>query len=833
MTQEKLRETIFSDQKIVLSRECSGICLNMIVKNETAVLERLFLSVASVVDYFVIVDTGSTDNTPEYIMELSARLGLPGEVHFRDWVNFGHNRQQALDIAVSADKGHWLLFIDADEELKYNNLDFIKNLKIGTTYKLEKHNNKINIRYALPNLIDITSNHWQWRGAVHECIVNVKGIDIRENLDDSWIIFHTFQGARSQGITQKEKFLRDAVLLEAELLINPTNSRSRFYLAQSYRNANEPFKAMVNYSLRVKMGGWQEEVFYSLYQIARLMEQLNHTDEEILAAYAKATDAHPKRAEAIHAAARFCRVKKLYTKGYQIAKSALKMQPPNDALFSEYQIYTKGLLDEFSVNAYWAGYYSESLAACLKLIEDGFLSNDELERVKANAKFTRIKLEEKYNQRFNENQNNDDKCNIEKKYKVDPLKQNSFDTTSTLQLANKINIISKYTNNSRRKTFHVLGIPHTITLKEYSVCAFTQKVLNLCRMLKSLGHEVFHYGHEDSIVDCTEHVTVITKQDHFDVYGEHDWKSKGFPKFSSNDLVYRKFGEKAVNEINKRKKRNDFLLCPYGGGHKAIADQLSDLIVCEPGIGYPSGHFARFKIFESYAVLHAYHGLNAVKTSKNNFWYDVVIPNYYDIDDFEYSFNKDDYILFMGRVSISKGVHIAIELANECKQKLIIAGPDMGNELLKFKGFETEFISYVGQVGPKQRSDLLSRAKCVLLPSTFLEPFCGVHVEAMLCGTPVISSDWGAFAEYNLHGYTGFRCQTFDQFVRAIRNIDQIDPSFCNSWASKNFSIDRVATMYDEYFDNVMEVYTGRGWYSTYKKDLNLNFRKNHYPKEI
>jgi glycosyltransferase involved in cell wall biosynthesis len=120
-----------------------------------------------------------------------------------------------------------------------------------------------------------------------------------------------------------------------------------------------------------------------------------------------------------------------------------------------------------------------------------------------------------------------------------------------------------------------------------------------------------------------------------------------------------------------------------------------------------------------------------------------------------------------------------------------------------------------------------------LLPSTFLEPFCGVHVEAMLCGTPVISSDWGAFAEYNLHGYTGFRCQTFDQFVRAIRNIDQIDPSFCNSWASKNFSFDRVATMYDEYFDNVMEVYTGRGWYSTYKKDLNLNFRKNHYPKEI
>jgi glycosyltransferase involved in cell wall biosynthesis len=825
MNQEMLRKTIYSDPKVVLSREHSGICLNMIVKNETAVLERLFHSVASVVDYFVIVDTGSTDNTPEYIMELSERLGLPGEVHFREWVNFGHNRQQALDIAVTAKKGNWLLFIDADEELKFNNLDFIKKLKIGTTYKLKKHNDTINIRYSLPNLLDISSNNWQWRGVVHECIVNVKGLDLRENLDDAWIIFHAFQGARSQGVTQKEKFLRDAVLLEAELIINPTDSRSRFYLAQSYRNAGEPFKAMVNYSLRVKMGGWQEEVFYSLYQIAKLMEQLNHTDDEILTAYALAAAAHPKRAEAIHAAARFCRVKKHYLKGYQLAKSALKMQSPTDALFAEHQIYTKGLLDEFSVNAYWAGYYSESLDACLKLIEGGFLSVDELERVSANAKFARIKLTEECNRSFSENQINAEKLSIERSSRVDSLKQNMFDNSSEFQLVNKLNITSEFTN-SKRKTFHVLGIPHTITLKEYSVCAFTQKVLNLCRMLKSLGHEVIHYGHEDSIVDCSEHVTVITKQEHFDVYGEHDWKNKGFPKFNTDDLVYRKFAEKAVNEINKRKKRNDFLLCPYGGGHKAIADQLSDLIVCEPGIGYPSGHFARFKIFESYAVLHAYHGLNAVKTSKNNFWYDVVIPNYYDIDDFNYSFNKDDYLLFMGRVSISKGVHIAIELANECKQKLIIAGPDMGNELVKFKGSESEFISYVGQVGPKQRSDLLSRAKCVLLPSTFLEPFCGVHVEAMLCGTPVISSDWGAFAEYNLHGYTGFRCNTFDQFVRAIRSIDQIDPSFCNSWAVKNFSIDRVATMYDEYFDNVMEVYTGRGWYSTYKKDKNLNFRK-------
>jgi glycosyltransferase involved in cell wall biosynthesis len=393
MTKENLRNTLYTNSKVVLGREPSGICLNMIVKNETAVLERLFLSVAPVIDYFVIVDTGSTDGTPEFIMALSERLGVQGEVHFRDWVNFGHNRQQALDIAVAAGKGHWLLFIDADEELKFNDLEFINKLKHGTTYQLKKHNNSSNIRYALPNLLDITKNQWQWRGAVHECIVNVQGPDRRENIDDAWILFHPFQGVRSQGITLKEKFLRDALLLEAELLLNPNDTRSRFYLAQSYRSADEPIKAMENYALRAKMGGWQEEVFYSLYQIAKLKEQLAHPDDEVLAAYAAATAAQPNRAEAIHAAARFCRIKKYYLKGYELAKSALQMKSPVDALFGEYQIYTIGLLDEFAVNAYWAGYYAESLEACLKLIESGFLDEAKLDRIKANANFARRKLE--------------------------------------------------------------------------------------------------------------------------------------------------------------------------------------------------------------------------------------------------------------------------------------------------------------------------------------------------------------------------------------------------------------------------------------------------------
>lgn len=69
----------------------------------------------------------------------------------------------------------------------------------------------------------------------------------------------------------------------------------------------------------------------------------------------------------------------------------------------------------------------------------------------------------------------------------------------------------------------------------------------------------------------------------------------------------------------------------------------------------------------------------------------------------------------------------------------------------------SEYVEFVGLVGPERRKSLLAGAKATLTPSIYLEPFCGVHVESMLSGTPVITSDVGAFADNNLHGTTGYR----------------------------------------------------------------------------
>jgi glycosyltransferase involved in cell wall biosynthesis len=347
--------------------------------------------------------------------------------------------------------------------------------------------------------------------------------------------------------------------------------------------------------------------------------------------------------------------------------------------------------------------------------------------------------------------------------------------------------------------FHILGVPHTISKREYSTCPFTQKVVRLCKMLKARGHTVIHYGHEDSLVDCDEHVTVTKRYDLQKSYGGHDWRKKGPPAYRLDDHVFRTFFAKTISALHERKERGDFLLCTFGGNHKPVADAHPDMIVCEPGIGYSDGGFAKFRVFESYSIMHAYLGRPSIAAMNNEMWYDVVIPNYFDLDDFEFSPDKDDYFLFVGRVGPGKGIHIALQIVEAVGGRLIIAGPGelTGNEPRTDRPI-SEYVEQVGVVGPEERKRLMSRAKGMLIPSMFLEPFCGVQIESMLSGTPVITNDWGAFAEYNLHGVTGYRCRTFEHFTWAARNIHKIDPRACRAWAERNFSLDRVGEMYEE-----------------------------------
>lgn len=374
----------------------TGICLNMIVKNETPVLGRLFQSLRTVIDYYVIVDTGSTDGTPEFITNWMAEAGIPGEVHRHEWVNFGFNRDHAFQLAAKAGKGDWVLMIDADEELRVADPLFHRRLISGVTYELHKHLG--DTRYALPNLVDVTKNQWRWRAPVHEFLEHCAGPNLRQPLEGVSILIHSGEGARSRGKTPEQKFLADAALLEEELKRNPEDPRSRFYLAQSYRDAGHPDKARGNYLLRAKMtNGWVEEAFFAQYEAGRMARWLKLPHETVLADLLEAYNCRPTRAEPLHELAHYCREHQRWGEAFLFASTGAQLPKPNDRLFVRFDIYEWRMLDELSVSAYWAGLYAASRDAAMTLLkrhESGGakVPENDLDRIRKNLRFAEDKL---------------------------------------------------------------------------------------------------------------------------------------------------------------------------------------------------------------------------------------------------------------------------------------------------------------------------------------------------------------------------------------------------------------------------------------------------------
>lgn len=320
----------------------------MIVKNERHVIERCLASVKPVISHWVIVDTGSTDGTQDAIREYLR--DIPGELIERPWVDFAHNRSEALGYA--AGKADYLITIDADEVLTFaEGFEWPELIEDG--YKIETRFGGLSYRR-----IQILKNtgDWYYKGVLHEHIASTtpKSIGVLPKV----VNLPSRDGARS---ADPNKFKRDALTLEKALLEEPENSRYVFYLAQSYRDAGEYDAALKHYQRRAQMQGDPEEVWCSLYQAALMQILLGESREKVLHALLEAYAYGPDRAEPLYKIAAYYRELRSYPLAQLFIQPARNIPYPEGAIFVEKAVYDYLIPFEHAICCYWSGQHAEAI----------------------------------------------------------------------------------------------------------------------------------------------------------------------------------------------------------------------------------------------------------------------------------------------------------------------------------------------------------------------------------------------------------------------------------------------------------------------------------------
>lgn len=357
------------------------LCLSMIVKNESHIIKECFDSLYDQIDYWVIVDTGSTDGTQELIKQYFAEKGIPGELHERPWVSFGHNRTEALKLCDG--KTDYIFMIDADDYLEG---------------KLPRQHITDADGYAVlmgrgdfswwRTQIFKANMGWYYVGVLHEYPTIPNGaVPKIARLESNYRVVARTMGGRNLNIDPIEKYKKDAETLEKALLEEPDNIRYQFYLAQSYFDSHQWEKAEEAYVKRVGMGGWPEEIYYSIYRIGICRALQNKNWVEIQQAFLDAYNARPTRAEPLYQIARIYRMNGKPALGYVFAKMAAEIPyPKDDILFIDNDIYRYGILDEIGSTAFYAGKVEVGYNACKALLDRNLIPATEKERVSNNLK---------------------------------------------------------------------------------------------------------------------------------------------------------------------------------------------------------------------------------------------------------------------------------------------------------------------------------------------------------------------------------------------------------------------------------------------------------------
>lgn len=356
----------------------STICLNMIVKDEAEIIEDTLANILEhiALDYWVIADTGSTDDTPNRIQRFFDERGISGELLHHKWKHFGHNRQLAMDAAQG--KSDYLLFFDADDRF-YGNLKIVANTPLtASAYFFKMVNQYAKEHIYTRRLLIKNDGTYQWRGVVHEQLHTECNVHQTLVEGDYYVISGRF-GARSHN---PQKYYDDALLLEKYFDENDEPmlcSQNAYFCGQSYRDAGDHKKAAEWFekSLTSYSDISTEIKRYVLMALAKeyvILKQPEKAVYQWLLAY----DNSPNNAESlVHLSEHFCNQGAAQL-AFDYAQRSLPLDLPKlaQSIAIDKTVYDYGRYNAYMRSAWVLNRYPETYWAIKKLLAQPELNTD-------------------------------------------------------------------------------------------------------------------------------------------------------------------------------------------------------------------------------------------------------------------------------------------------------------------------------------------------------------------------------------------------------------------------------------------------------------------------
>lgn len=351
---------------------------------------------------------------------------------------------------------------------------------------------------------------------------------------------------------------------------------------------------------------------------------------------------------------------------------------------------------------------------------------------------------------------------------------------------------------------HMVATPSISANHEKSHGFAAEALLGLCAMMKAKGHYLTLYAGEGIVDDCSELVPCITKQE------QKDWTSTWGDgrmcdeTFDADHISWRTFSERCIKEIGARLQPTDLILFAAGPPAHRVVDAFPSNVRCEPIIGSYGVYDATHHVWPSYAAMHFFYGKRSGDGHGRGHFYDRVIPDSIDESLFPLVETKQPHLLWFSRTNEDKGLQVAIDVARRLSAELVAVGIGPGTF--------PSWVKHTAFVSNSERAAMLGNASAVFVPSLYIEPLGKVSREAMMCGTPAITTDWGGFVDAI---EPRWRCHTLAEFCTAARDAldGKYSPLGLRERAIASNGRSAIADKFDVYFRQLHSLYT-TGFYS-------------------